>query len=152
MRALGAFRSLSIKFIWSMFLLSHLGGVRLVSWYCHILLHPNITFSLHDSDSRNFIFQPILPQELSTSCCYCLASRVSARGKVMSFPYAGCCHNRVSYVMDVVSDCCCCCSKKNFKCSLMVTQDNCKHSLNVLSSSADTAFLGDCVNKKNLFL
>ena len=45
----------------------------------------------------------------------------------MFFLYAGCHHNRVSYVMNVLPGCCGHCLGKNFKYSLVVTQDNCKY-------------------------
>ena len=65
-------------------------------------------------------------KEPSTSCCHCLASRVSARGKIMSLPCADYRCNRATCMVDVVSSRFGCCLEKNLKCSFVMTQDDCK--------------------------
>ena len=67
-------------------------------------------------------------KKLSTSHRYCLASKVSARGKIISFLCAACCRNRVTCVVNVMSGRYSRCLKKNLKCSLVVTQGDCKQS------------------------
>ena len=72
-----------------------------------------------------------MPKKLFTSCHHRLASGVSARGKIMSLPCAGCCRNGASYMVDVGSGCCGRCLEKNLKCSLVVTQGYCKQSCKI---------------------
>ena len=56
-----------------------------------------------------------------------LASRVAARGKVMSLSCAGCRRTRASCVVDAVSVRCGRCLEKNLNCSLVVMQSDCKY-------------------------
>ena len=66
-------------------------------------------------------------KELSTICFLRLASRVAARGKVISLSCAGCCCTGASCVVDAVSGRCGCCLEKNLNCSPVVTQSDCKY-------------------------
>ena len=66
-------------------------------------------------------------KESSTIRRLCLASRVAARGKVMSLSCAGCCCTWASCVVDAVSGRCSRCLEKNLNCSLVITQGDCKY-------------------------
>ena len=68
-----------------------------------------------------------MPKKPSTIRCLHLASRVAARGKVMSLSWAGCCRTGASYVVDAVSGRCGRCLEKNLNCSLVVMQSDCKY-------------------------
>ena len=68
-----------------------------------------------------------MPKEPSTIRCLRLASRVAARGKVMSLSCTGCCRTGASCVVDAVSGCCDCCLEKNLNYSLVVMQGDCKY-------------------------
>ena len=70
-----------------------------------------------------------MPKVPSTIRCLRLASRVAARGKVMSLSCADCHHTGVSCVVDAVSVRCGRCLEKNLNCSLVVTQGDCKYFL-----------------------
>ena len=127
--------------------LSHLSGVRL-----HVyLLRPNITLPLHGFWSLRILlpFNLIMPKKPSTTCCLRLASRVTARGKVMSLSCVGCCRTGASCVVDAVSGRCGRCREKNLNCSLVVTQGDCKY-FSVTNSDLCWPVSGDRVNKKKL--
>ena len=66
-------------------------------------------------------------KEPSTICHLRLASRVVARGKVMSLSCAGRRRTGASGVIDAVSGHCGCCLEKNLNCSLVITQGDCKY-------------------------
>ena len=66
-------------------------------------------------------------KEPSTIRCLRLASRVAAKGKVMSHSCAGCRRTGASCVIDAVSGCCGRSVEKNLNCSLVVMQGNCKY-------------------------
>ena len=68
-----------------------------------------------------------MPKEPSTIRRLRLASRVAARGKVMSLSCDGCHCTGASYVVDAVSGRCGRCLEKNLNCSLVVTQGDCKY-------------------------
>ena len=68
-------------------------------------------------------------KEPSTIRCLRLASQIAARGKVMSLSCAGCRRTGASCVVDAVSGCYGRCLEKNLKCSLVVTQGDCKYFL-----------------------
>ena len=67
-----------------------------------------------------------MPKKLSTTHCHHLTSRVFAKGKIMSLPYADYYRNEVFCVVNVMSGHCNCYLDKNLKCSLVVTQSDCK--------------------------
>ena len=68
-----------------------------------------------------------MPKEPSTIRSLRLASRVAARGKVMSLFCVGCCCTGASCVVDAVSGCCGQYLEKNLNCSLVVTQGDCNY-------------------------
>ena len=127
--------------------LCHLSGVR-----SHVyLLHPNITLPFHGFWSLRILLPSnlIMPKELSTIHRLHLASRVAARGKVVSLSCAGCCCTGASCVVDAMSGCCGRCLGKNLNCSLVVTQGDCKY-FSVTNSDLYWSTSGDCVDKKKL--
>ena len=68
-----------------------------------------------------------MPKEPSTIRRLRLASQMAARGKVMSLSCTGCHCTGASCVVDAVSGRCGCCLEKNFNCSLVVMQGDCKY-------------------------
>ena len=93
-----------------------------------------------------------MPKEPSTSCRYCLAFRVSARGKIMFFPCAGCRRNRMFCMFNVMFGRCGCCLEKNLKYSLVIIQGDCKRSHKISYFPCSWVFLGNRVDQQKLSL